>query len=59
MTDNQPDLQHISFTEDGVVKLNLDRPETLRKLWQSMQQFKPKEELGEKMINKEDLGDLG
>lgn len=47
MTDNQPDLQHISFTEDGVVKLNLDRPETLRKLWQSMQQFKPKEELGE------------
>lgn len=32
MTDNQPDLQHISFTEDGVVKLNLDRPETLRKL---------------------------
>tara|TARA_Y100001934_G_C12283813_1_gene741298 strand:+ start:1306 stop:1482 length:177 start_codon:yes stop_codon:yes gene_type:complete len=36
---HQDKLQHIEFTQDGVVKFALWRKATQRKLWESMQQF--------------------
>lgn len=44
MDNNQPDLQHIDIDEDGVVSLRLYRKETLKALWESMQQFKPEKD---------------
>jgi hypothetical protein len=33
------DLSNVEFDRDGIVRMALDRKETQRKLWKSMQQF--------------------
>ena len=33
------DLSNVEFDRDGIVRMALDRKETPRKLWKSMQQF--------------------
>tara|TARA_Y100001001_G_C7745725_1_gene216039 strand:- start:261 stop:449 length:189 start_codon:yes stop_codon:yes gene_type:complete len=38
-TNEGPDLRHIEFDSDGVVRMALNRKETQRKLWDSIQQF--------------------
>lgn len=38
-TNEEPDLRHIEFDSDGVVRMALNRKETQRKLWDSIQQF--------------------
>lgn len=38
-TNEEPDLRHIEFDRDGVVRMALNRKETQRKLWDSIKQF--------------------
>ena len=33
------DLSNVEFNSDGVVRMALDRKETQKRLWESMQQF--------------------